>query len=286
MSTKRQIERLSGIVTKRRIVTRQLDDLDYLEWSLIDELLSELEAPIEEEMRQILEEQEEEISRKVASITKDDDAIIGLDVFLSLLLIFDASYWLMTTVNRLAAYTRRTINAGFEFGRAQAGLDPKGDKIRESYVQEAIQKLAALNYRITETTEREVGRLVDDAIASRQTVGQFKTEFHSLFTKWKVYRPHGVSVFNVTYPFNNGLFRSYEQAKIPFKQWMSQRDSKVRPSHVSADGQIQPLHEKFSVGKAKLLHPGDLTQIEKNPEELHGCRCAIRPILDPAGAPD
>lgn len=58
-------------------------------------------------------------------------------------------------------------------------------------------------------------------------------------------------------------------------QWLSRRDDRVRRTHVIADGQVRPVDEKFTVGRWKLLHPGDPADMPDSGEEIHGCRCTL-----------
>jgi hypothetical protein len=56
------------------------------------------------------------------------------------------------------------------------------------------------------------------------------------------------------------------------KVWLSSRDERVRPTHVAAHGQTQPLHEPFTVGASRLQRPGDPNGA---PGEVIQCRCSI-----------
>lgn len=281
--------RISDIPTRmakhRAMIEKWESQIRRAEWDLVDDIMSDLEAPIEDEMIRILDEQEEEIIRKSEELPEDatDPTLGGL--LLTMAQIFDVAYWLSATVNRLGAYARNTMAIAYKFGLAQIGREDEPG-IRDEYVRTVMRELERWNYKITEHTRDEVQKIIDIALYDQRSMTEFRSDIRGLFSTWKVYRPRAVSVFNVTYPFNDGLFRSYLNYNIPWKQWISQRDGGVRPTHVKADGQIQRMSDFFEVGRATLMYPGDLTRIATNPEELHGCRCAIKPILDPAGAPD
>lgn len=260
-------------------------ELRNVEWSIYDELMDELGLPIESEFLHILEEQEAEILENIDSLPDDiTDPSTG-GKLLTLWLIFNGAGWFAATVDRLAGYVRSTMEKAYVFGLSQVGGDPL-KRIKDGMVQDAEEELAKWNYLITNNTIDELNKIVDIALVDKMSRDEFRTEITSLFGRWKVSRPRGVSVFNVTYPFNNALFESYIDSGIPFKQWISQRDGSVRPSHSGADGQIKPISDFFTVGEAELMYPGDLTRLSTNPGEIYGCRCAIRPVIDPAGTPN
>lgn len=81
---------------------------------------------------------------------------------------------------------------------------------------------------------------------------------------------------------NAGVFRSAQlEAEqrgdpAPFKQWLSTEDKRTRPTHVEADKQRTLLSERFRVGGAQLLFPGDPTGPA---QEVIMCRCSLLPIV-------
>lgn len=59
---------------------------------------------------------------------------------------------------------------------------------------------------------------------------------------------------------NGGSFAAASalaESRPVYKRWVSAEDDKVRPTHVEADKQLQPLQAPFQVGGAQLLYPGD-----------------------------
>lgn len=69
-----------------------------------------------------------------------------------------------------------------------------------------------------------------------------------------------------------------EQAKalgVTHAQWLSRRDGRVRPSHVTADGQVRPIGDSFRVGRFRVEYPGDPSGLPATAPEVHNCRCAL-----------
>lgn len=61
------------------------------------------------------------------------------------------------------------------------------------------------------------------------------------------------------------------------ERWNVTLDGRQRPSHEAADGQIAPVDGTFSVGGARLLHPGD----PGGPvDEVANCRCYATPVFE------
>lgn len=59
------------------------------------------------------------------------------------------------------------------------------------------------------------------------------------------------------------------------KRWKTFGDSKVRPTHKDAAGQIVPIGEPFTVGGYKLMFPCD-SSLGAGAEEIVNCRCTVQ----------
>ena len=67
----------------------------------------------------------------------------------------------------------------------------------------------------------------------------------------------------------DACYKAKEKGADVVKQWDSTLDSRTRDSHVSVDGEVRELDEKFSNG---LMFPGDPSG---RAEEVINCRCAL-----------
>lgn len=82
---------------------------------------------------------------------------------------------------------------------------------------------------------------------------------------------------NVAVNESNVVFghEEYENAKAlgkKWKIWKTERDNRVRPTHVEVEGVKIPIDEPFLVGNSLLLYPKDTTY-DPDPKEIVNCRC-------------
>lgn len=59
------------------------------------------------------------------------------------------------------------------------------------------------------------------------------------------------------------------------KQWITERDNRVRPTHEEVDSVTIPINELFVVGNAVMRYPHDVEMAGEFPEELSNCRCSV-----------
>ena len=59
------------------------------------------------------------------------------------------------------------------------------------------------------------------------------------------------------------------------KQWITEHDNKVRPTHIEVEDLIIPINELFVVGSAVMRYPHDFVMAADHSEEISNCRCSI-----------
>lgn len=97
-------------------------------------------------------------------------------------------------------------------------------------------------------------------------------------------RARNIAVTETTRAYGAGtLAAGMEQSRVTgkrlAKQWLTEADVSVRPSHRAVDHDIQPLSGMFMVGGFPLLFPGDPAGPA---DEVCGCRCDLV-IVDEGG---
>lgn len=70
--------------------------------------------------------------------------------------------------------------------------------------------------------------------------------------------------------FNKAVIAGYKR-----KQWITEHDDKVRPTHLEVEDKILPINDLFMVGNAIMRFPLDFELASDHPEETNHCRCSI-----------
>jgi uncharacterized protein with gpF-like domain len=76
--------------------------------------------------------------------------------------------------------------------------------------------------------------------------------------------------------FESGQKEAFRMSGVNQKQWLSQRDGRVRESHDLVDGQQVAINQNFDVMGVALDFPGDPAG---PPEEIINCRCTMIPVV-------
>ena len=76
-----------------------------------------------------------------------------------------------------------------------------------------------------------------------------------------------------TASYNTHVLARLAEEGMPYKQWLTRHDPKVRPTHRAVDGQRQPLSRPFNLEGGQLQYPGHSATA---PIALwFGCRCMV-----------
>jgi hypothetical protein len=126
--------------------------------------------------------------------------------------------------------------------------------------------------KIDATSKYFMGRLIDKSIEEGLSVPKI-ADLVGGFFKTSKKRALRIARTETVGASNMGSFEGAKQTGLELdKYWIATRDKKTRPTHKKADGQIVKMNERFRVGRAYLLYPGDK---DGPAEEIINCRCAV-----------
>ena len=73
---------------------------------------------------------------------------------------------------------------------------------------------------------------------------------------------------------NYSELKAAKEAGYTYKQWRTELDDKVRPTHQEMEGITIPIDEPFIVGTSYMMMPHDMT-LGASAEEIVNCRCSM-----------
>lgn len=187
-------------------------------------------------------------------------------------------YWQQELRRRLAPGILDTLRNGWAnaIGRsAPDGFDQSHQA--QQHLAESVNRMV----RTPDEVYREIAALVADGINEGQSIPDIAARVDELLTvtgseNWRN-RALVVARTETQAAMQSGAFmaaRAQQEADgVPYdKVWLATDDTRTRRSHRAADEQRVPLDLPFTVGEAKLMHPGD----QNGPaHEVIQCRCSL-----------
>lgn len=158
-----------------------------------------------------------------------------------------------------------------------AGREAKDQTISTDYIDEHINLFSR---QIARTGSNAIQRIVENGMIQGSTIADIASDISDSFA-FSAARAFRIARTESTSAANLGSQRAYTEAsgfgiKVQ-KQWISSRDSKVRDSHASLDGQMVGVNENFISDQGyEAAHPAAFGV----PSEDINCRCTMIPIVD------
>lgn len=169
---------------------------------------------------------------------------------------------------------------GADFGARQAGRSPFANVLDDPEVQDIIQRIERQSVRETpRTVLQRISREIQEGQQEGENLTQLSSRVRGEFSDMTESHSRTVARTLVTGSFEAGQIESWKRSGIWGKQWITQRDSDVRPEHERADGQIVRLDDLFDVGGEQLHYPGDPRASADN---AIACRCSMLPVTEQA----
>jgi HK97 family phage portal protein len=179
----------------------------------------------------------------------------------------------------MTAALRDGLSRSYGVGARQTGRPSLTfDPVRLSVATDEL--LADLVVNVNGTTKAALRSIVRTGLSEGDSV----SEMAARIVKAQAFSPGRaltIARTEATRSVNGGALLAYEDAAgegVGLRvQWLSARDSAVRPSHQDLDGQTVEIGGKFKIGGDEADGPGGFSEAA----EVVNCRCTVVPVVSP-----
>lgn len=189
---------------------------------------------------------------------------------------FDRPRWIRTFREAI-----RPVFVEFVEDAGQAAADDLGIGISFDVSDPNVVRFLerkAQNYakRINETTYQQIKETLADGIEAGEGIDALAERVQTTMGG-RIRDAEMIARTESTAAANGGTQLSWEQSGVVRqKGWIATLDSRVRPTHRDAHGQVVPLRGLFRVGAATGPSPGNMSSAA----ESDNCRCTMVAMLD------
>lgn len=147
---------------------------------------------------------------------------------------------------------------------------------RDRVVQALLAAREGLLTGINGTTRYRLRVALLRALDNDATPRELQQAVMDVFGTAEGFRSSSIALTEGGMYWETGAYREMQDLGGLVRDWVTQRDSKVRDSHVPMDGQCRPLDVAFTSGDGfPLLYPRDP---DGEIQEIANCRCFCAPI--------
>lgn len=132
---------------------------------------------------------------------------------------------------------------------------------------------------VAQTTEDQIAKAiaqVESGLDNSTMIERITEQVRQTFEGIQASRIQTIVQTTVNSAFESGQKEAFRVSGVQEKQWLSQRDGRVRESHDLVDGQQVALNQSFDLDGVELDFPGDP---DGPPEEIINCRCTMIPVV-------
>jgi uncharacterized protein with gpF-like domain len=190
--------------------------------------------------------------------------------------IYDLALWMERMRETFPPLLVQALRGGYANGAALASYSGTIDLTRPT-VARVLEALLDTQLEINVTTRNRLASSLQAGLDARETIPQIVERVQAEIADMKVGRARMIARTAATSAFGAGQNAAFSDAGAVAKEWLSQRDGKVRPTHVEADGQRVPIADTFTVGGTQMAHPGD---VNASVDETVRCRCSMLPVIE------
>ncbi len=152
-----------------------------------------------------------------------------------------------------------------------------------SDVQVFLRQRANLLANVPDEIHTEIMQSIEQGLQNGESRKELMTRISTAFDEIGRSRAETIANTETAAAFNYARDKAMREAGVTHKKWlhsMSPLIKEPRPTHLEADGQVQPIDEPFDVGGVQFMRPAD-DSLGAGPEDIINCHCVAIPVEAP-----
>ncbi len=142
-----------------------------------------------------------------------------------------------------------------------------------------IKDRANLLANVPDEVHAEIMQSIEQGLQHGESRKELMARISTAFDEIGRARAETIANTETAAAFNYSRDKAMREAGVTHKKWlhsMSPLIKEPRPTHLEADGQVQPIDEPFDVGGVQFMRPAD-GSLGAGPEDIINCHCVAIP---------
>jgi len=164
-----------------------------------------------------------------------------------------------------------------EIGKDSVWRLPSQDAIQ--FVQDRANLLA----HVPDEVHAEIMQSIEQGLQHGESRKELMARISAVFDEIGRGRAETIANTETAAAFNYARDKAMREAGVTHKKWLHSQSPLIqepRPTHLEADGQVQPIDDPFDVGGVQFMRPAD-DSLGAGPEDIINCHCVAIPVEEP-----
>jgi uncharacterized protein with gpF-like domain len=160
-----------------------------------------------------------------------------------------------------------------EVGKTEPWKPPASD------VTQFLNSRANLLANVPDEVHEEIMQSIEQGLQQGESRKELMARISAAFDEIAGGRAETIANTETAAAFNYARDKAMHEAGVTHKKWLHSQSPLIkepRPTHLEADGQIQPIDEPFDVGGVQFMRPAD-DSLGAGPEDIINCHCVAIP---------
>jgi uncharacterized protein with gpF-like domain len=156
-------------------------------------------------------------------------------------------------------------------------------KLPDETVIRFMDERANLLANVPDEIHAEIMESIHQGLEQGESRKELMDRISAAFDEIESGRAETIANTETAAAFNFARDKAMRNAGVTHKKWLHSQSPLIkepRPTHIEADGQVQPYDEPFDIGGVQFMHPGD-DSLGAGPEDIINCHCVAIPVEAP-----